>query len=197
MAKLWRRTGTWSHSTGCVALRARSSFGGPSTSFGIALTWQRVQISTSTLRFVNFPPLISGLLTHCHKVHVQGYMFARAGPACRISFSTERSPTQVVWSQCTRLTAGTLVVLSPRQDNFKTQCYVAVVAARYLVGGLEPNPDDGEDESTAPRIEIFWSNCQDAILNPAAELVMLEAKGGYFETVRHAMVGLQHAALFE
>lgn len=128
---------------------------------------------------------------------MQGYMFARAGPACRISFSTERSPTQVVWSQCTRLTTGTLVALSPSRDNFKTQCYVAVVAARYLIGGLEPNPDDGENENTPPRIEIFWSNCQDAILDPSAELVMLEAKGGYFETVRHAMVGLQHAALFE
>ncbi|RTE74678.1 hypothetical protein BHE90_010861 [Fusarium euwallaceae] len=131
------------------------------------------------------------------QVHVQGYMFARAGPACRISFSTERSPTQVVWSQCTRLTSGTLVALSPSNDNFKTQCYVAVVAARYLIGGLEPNPDDGEDENTPPRIEIFWSNYQDAILDPSVELVMLEAKGGYFETVRHAMVGLQHAALFE
>ncbi|KAI8722630.1 hypothetical protein NCS52_00407300 [Fusarium sp. LHS14.1] len=131
------------------------------------------------------------------QVHVQGYLFSRAGPACRISFSTERSPTQVVWSQCTRLTSSTLVVLSPSRDNFKTECYVAIVAARYLTGGLEPNPDDGENENTPPRIELFWSNCQDAILDPSVELVMLEVKGGYFETVRHTMVGLQHAALFE
>ncbi|KAJ4204604.1 hypothetical protein NW759_014825 [Fusarium solani] len=148
--------------------------------------------------FRNRPQVAEGSDFYIYtQVHVQGYMFARAGPACRISFSTERSPTQVVWSQCTRLTTGTLVALSPSRDNFKTQCYVAVVAARYLIGGLEPNPDDGENENTPPRIEIFWSNCQDAILDPSAELVMLEAKGGYFETVRHAMVGLQHAALFE
>ncbi|KAM5347207.1 hypothetical protein ACJ41O_010212 [Fusarium nematophilum] len=131
------------------------------------------------------------------QVHVQGYLFASAGAACRISLSTERSPTKVNWAQSARLTSGTLVALSPRSDSFTEQCYLAVVAARYLLGGLEPNPDDGEGENTPPRIEIFWSNCKDAILDPSVELVMIEAKGGYFETVRHAMVGLQHAALFE
>ncbi|KAJ4253286.1 hypothetical protein NW762_010441 [Fusarium torreyae] len=131
------------------------------------------------------------------QVHVQGYLFAKSGPACRISFSTERSPTRVAWHQSTRLTAGTLVALSPRSDGFTNQCFVAVVAARYLLGGLEPNPEDGEDENTPPRIEIFWSNCDTAIFDPSIEMVMLEAKGGYYETVRHAMVGLQHAANFE
>ncbi|KAF4999787.1 hypothetical protein FDECE_11397 [Fusarium decemcellulare] len=146
------------------------------------------------LAFSPFRLIVSDL---CHKVHVQGYMFSAAGPACRISFSTERSHTKVVWSKSARLTAGTLVALSPTTDNFRQQCFVAVVAARYLLGGLEPNRDAGEDENTPPRIEIFWSNCQDAILDPSAELVMIEAKGGYFETVRHSMVGLQHAALFQ
>ncbi|KAF4962007.1 hypothetical protein FSARC_9884 [Fusarium sarcochroum] len=131
------------------------------------------------------------------QVHVQGYLFAKSGPACRISFSTERSPTRVAWNQSTRLTAGTLVALSPRSDGFAKECFVAVVAARYLLGGLEPNPEDGEDENTPPRIEIFWSNCDTAVFDPSIEMIMLEAKGGYFETVRHAMVGLQHAANFE
>jgi helicase required for RNAi-mediated heterochromatin assembly 1 len=103
----------------------------------------------------------------------------------------------VVWRQSPRLTAGTLVVLSPRSDNFNEQCFVAVVAARYRLGGLEPNFEDGEDTNTPPRIEIFWSNVETAVFDPSVELVMLEAKGGYFETVRHAMVGLQHAAKFE
>ncbi|KIL86067.1 hypothetical protein FAVG1_10461 [Fusarium avenaceum] len=131
------------------------------------------------------------------QVHVQGYLFTKSGPACRISFSTERSDTKVAWKQSTRLTAGTLVALSPSSDNFDKQCFVAVVAARYLLGGLEPNPEDFEDENTPPRIEIFWSNCDTAVFDPTVEMVMLEAKGGYFETVRHAMVGLQHAAKFE
>ncbi|CAM1501532.1 Fc.00g035160.m01.CDS01 [Cosmosporella sp. VM-42] len=131
------------------------------------------------------------------QVHVKGYVFARSGAACRISFSTERSSTKVTWAPGGRLTAGTLVALSPRSDNFKKQCYVAVVAARYVLGGLEPDPRAGEDENTPPRIEIFWADAENAKIDPTVELVMLEAKGGYFETVRHAMVGLQHAAFIE
>ncbi|KAH7126185.1 P-loop containing nucleoside triphosphate hydrolase protein, partial [Dactylonectria macrodidyma] len=130
-------------------------------------------------------------------VHIQGYMFARSGAACRISFSTEKSPSKVIWSQSRRLVAGTLVALSPRSDAFKTQCFVAVVAARYLNGGLEPDPQAGEDENTPPRIEIFWENCENAILDPSVELMMVEANGGYYEPIRHALVGLQHAALYE
>lgn len=103
----------------------------------------------------------------------------------------------MIWGQSTRLTAGTLVALSPSSDNFKTQCFVAVVAARYLKGGLEPDPDQGEDVNTPPRIEIFWARQQGALLDPSMDLVMLETKGGYFEQVRHAMVGLQQAALNE
>nr|RBQ91040.1 hypothetical protein FVER53263_13112 [Fusarium verticillioides] len=131
------------------------------------------------------------------QVHVQGYLFARSGAACRIAFSTERSPTKVEWKQTNRLTAGTLIALSPKDDNFNTECYVAVVAARYIVGGLEPDLANGEGKDTPPRIEIFWSDCNNAVFDPSVEMVMLEAKGGYFETVRHAMVGLQHAAKFE
>ncbi|KAH7136689.1 P-loop containing nucleoside triphosphate hydrolase protein [Dactylonectria estremocensis] len=124
-------------------------------------------------------------------------MFARSGPACRISFSTERSTSKVIWSQSKRLVAGTLVALSPRSDAFKTKCFVAIVAARYLNGGLEPDPQAGEGENTPPRIEIFWGNHEDAILDPSIELMMIEATGGYYEPIRHALVGLQHAALYE
>ncbi|KAF4451945.1 hypothetical protein F53441_5140 [Fusarium austroafricanum] len=148
--------------------------------------------------FRNDPAMMEGDDFYIYtQVHVQGYLFAKSGPACRISFSTERSSTRVAWSQSGRLTAGTLVVLSPRSDNFNKECFVAVVAARYLLGGLLPNPEDNEDENTPPRIEIIWSNCDTAVFDPEVEMVMLEAKGGYFETVRHTMVGLQHAAKAE
>ncbi|KAF4949111.1 hypothetical protein FGADI_9115 [Fusarium gaditjirri] len=151
-------------------------------------------------RFRNKPRMMEGERDDFYiytQVHVQGYLFARSGPACRIAFSTERSSTKVEWRQSNRLTAGTLVALSPRDDNFNTQCYVAVVAARYIVGGLEPDPENNEDVNTPPRIEIFWSDYNTAVFDPSVEMVMLEAKGGYFETVRHAMVGLQHAAMFD
>ncbi|KAF7560451.1 hypothetical protein G7046_g3695 [Stylonectria norvegica] len=128
------------------------------------------------------------------KVHVKGYLMARAGAACRISFSTERTRSKVNWRQSKRLTAGTLVALSG--DNFQTQCFVAVVGARYIIGGLEPDFRIREDPATLPRIEIFWANYNDATLDPTTELVMLEASVGYYEQVRHAMLGLQHAAFY-
>jgi helicase required for RNAi-mediated heterochromatin assembly 1 len=87
--------------------------------------------------------------------------------------------------------------LSPTSDNFKTTCFVAVVAARCLKGGLEPDSENGEDANTPPRIEIFWASHKDAFLDPSIDLIMVEAKGGYYEQVRHAMVGLQQAALHE
>lgn len=43
-----------------------------------------------------------------------------------------------------------------------------------------------------PRIEIFWLNYDFAVFDPTVEMVMLEAQGGYFETVRHAIVGYSH-----
>lgn len=92
-----------------------------------------------------------------------------------------------------RLTSGTLVALSPAKDKFSTVCLVAVVAARPLAGGLLP--DEGED--APPRVDIYWADHDSAPLDPAQEMVMIEAKTGFFETVRHSMRGLQHAALCE
>jgi helicase required for RNAi-mediated heterochromatin assembly 1 len=41
-----------------------------------------------------------------------------------------------------------------------------------------------------PQIDIFWSNCDFAVFDPIVQMVILKAKGGYFEIVRHAMVGV-------
>lgn len=97
------------------------------------------------------------------------------------------------WFQSGRLTPGTLIALSPQSDAFKTQCMLATVAARPVIGGLVPDTEVGEDELTPPRIDVFWTST--AIIDPTAEMVMVEASGGYFETVRFPMLGLQHAAL--
>ncbi|KAI1071517.1 hypothetical protein LB507_004894 [Fusarium sp. FIESC RH6] len=131
------------------------------------------------------------------QVHVQGYLLARTGPACQVSFSTECSESKIVWHQSSRLATGKLVALSPSSDNFKTQCFVAIVADRSILGGLEPDFEAGESENTAPRIQIFWASPDAAVIDPSVEMVMLETKSGFFESVRHAMVGLQHAAEFE
>jgi helicase required for RNAi-mediated heterochromatin assembly 1 len=70
-----------------------------------------------------------------------------------------------------------------------TICKVAVVAARRVIGGLMP--DEDEDENTPPRIEIFWADAHDAVIDPFERMVMVESKGGYFEGVRHTLRGLQ------
>jgi helicase required for RNAi-mediated heterochromatin assembly 1 len=135
------------------------------------------------------------------KARVRGYTFSKQGAACKIAFSTEMSQFRPDWFDPdeARLKVGGLVALSPASDKFKNQCLVAVVAARPLYGGLVPDQLKGEGECTPPRIDIFWSRSDvDSDLSwwdPSEEMVMIEAKATYFEPVRHAMLGLQHAAL--
>ncbi|KAI0476575.1 P-loop containing nucleoside triphosphate hydrolase protein [Xylariaceae sp. FL0804] len=119
------------------------------------------------------------------RVFVRGYLMTRLGPMCRVHFSTERAGKKIHWKQTKRLVTGTLVVLSTAQDAFKTICLPAVIADRPLRDGLDQNP---------PTIQFFWAKTEEAILDPTLELVMLEARSGYFESLRHSMVGLQHAA---
>ncbi|KAI0909254.1 P-loop containing nucleoside triphosphate hydrolase protein [Ustulina deusta] len=119
------------------------------------------------------------------KVFVQGYLMTRMGPMCRIQFSTERAQKKIRWTQTRRLNTGSLVAISTAKDSFKTICMPAVIADRPFQDGLDQIP---------PTIQIFWANTDDAILDPTAELVMLESRFGYFEAVRHCMVGLQHVA---
>lgn len=109
----------------------------------------------------------------------------RIGPICRISFSTSRAGRKIKWQQSKRLTPGTLVALSPVSDGFQTICKVAVVAQRPMLGGLDQNP---------PEIDLFWADLDDAVVDSDEELVMIESRNGYFEAIRHALIGLQHAA---
>ncbi|KAI1432495.1 P-loop containing nucleoside triphosphate hydrolase protein [Xylaria sp. CBS 124048] len=119
------------------------------------------------------------------KVFLQGYLMTRLGPMCRIQFSTERSGKKIRWTQTRRLTTGSLVALSTASDGFETICIPAVIADHPIRDGLDQIP---------PTIQIFWADTDDAILDPSLELVMLESRVGYFEAVRHCMMGLQHVA---
>lgn len=84
--------------------------------------------------------------------------------------------------------------MSPHDDGFKTKCIIATVAGRQVIGGLEPDLISGESPDTRPRIDVFWSASNEALLDPEVEMVMIETKSGYFESLRHTMVGLQQAA---
>ncbi|KAI2615306.1 P-loop containing nucleoside triphosphate hydrolase protein [Hypoxylon sp. NC1633] len=119
------------------------------------------------------------------KVFVKGYFMTRLGPMCQVQFSTERSGKKIRWTQTRRLTVGTLVALSTASDRFKTICMPAIISDHRIRDGLDRNP---------PTIHFQWANPDDAIMDPSEELVMIETRLGYFEAVRHTMVGLQHVA---
>lgn len=80
---------------------------------------------------------------------------------------------------------GTLVAISPKSDNFRTICLVATVAQRPYREGLDKNP---------PEIDIVWADVNQSIIDPDMDLVMVEARVGYYEAVRHTLVGLQMAS---
>ena len=115
------------------------------------------------------------------KVHVCGFTFSQLGVAARIQFSTNRAGRHILWQASKRLVSGTLVALSPADDNFESKCIVALVAARALVG-LELSP---------PQIDIFFCRPEDIQIDPQQEWIMIEAKQGYFEAYRHTLKALQ------
>ncbi|ROV98679.1 hypothetical protein VMCG_06750 [Cytospora schulzeri] len=116
------------------------------------------------------------------KVHIKGYLMARLGPICRITFSTRRAGRRIKWKQSKRLLPGRIIALST--DNFKKDCRVAVVAQRPFEDGLDQLP---------PSIDIFWADTEQAVVDPDQELVMVESRNGFYEAVRHALTGLQQA----
>ncbi len=74
-----------------------------------------------------------------------------------------------------------MVALTPVKDMFKTQCKVAVVAARPLAG-LEQNPAE---------VDLFFAAPEEIELDPQQEWVMIESRIGYFEAYRHTLMALQ------
>lgn len=128
---------------------------------------------------------------------MKGVVLTAHGAAHRVSFSTDRcNDTPVDWANSGRLCQGSLVVLAPMEDAFKSKCLVATVAYRFLFGGLWPDPDTEPPESddTPPRIDLYFSSWNKKLLDPNIKYYMLESKNGYFESFRHTMRALQTAA---
>jgi helicase required for RNAi-mediated heterochromatin assembly 1 len=110
------------------------------------------------------------------------------GPLARVSFSTERSQFRIQWQLSKRLQPGKIVALSPKSDNFRTICKIATVAQRPYHDGLDQDP---------PLVDLQWARPEDAVFDPSLEMIMVESLHGYFESARHALIGLQHAARTE
>lgn len=115
------------------------------------------------------------------QVYIIGVTCSPKGLGFRIQFSTHRAGKNIAWEYSKRLITGSLVALSPADDVFRTQCVVAVVASRTLES-VKMKP---------PQIDIFFAKPEDVEFDPQKEWLMVEAKDGYFESVRHTMTTLQ------
>jgi helicase required for RNAi-mediated heterochromatin assembly 1 len=115
-------------------------------------------------------------------VFIKGLTFSPTrGIAAKVTFSLRRVGKRVCWKQSKRLIPGSLVVLTPIEDQFRSKCVVAVVAARPLEG-LQQSP---------PEIDLFLAKPSDTWIDPCQEWLMLEERSAYYEATRHTMVGLQ------
>jgi helicase required for RNAi-mediated heterochromatin assembly 1 len=115
------------------------------------------------------------------QVYIRGFTFARAGVAARITFSTVRAGCKINWQSSSRLISGSILALTPAKDKFRTKCIIAIVAARPKAG-VECNP---------PEIDIYFSRAEDAEIDPQVEWLMIEAKKGFYESMRYTMQALQ------
>ncbi|TGO36001.1 hypothetical protein BHYA_0138g00140 [Botrytis hyacinthi] len=118
-------------------------------------------------------------------VHLVGLQLSHLGPAFRIEFSSDKAGKRIRWEQSSRLTQGSLVCLSPTSDKFRSICKVGTVAARPIEGGLDCDP---------PRVDIFFGDDKDIILNPTESYIMIQSRVGFFEAYRHVLVALQKLA---
>jgi len=116
------------------------------------------------------------------QVRVVGLTFTFKGIASRIRFSTARSGRKVQWSSSKRLTSGTLVALTPKDDHFNTKCILAVVAARPL---------QNLETDEAPEVDILFGDLDDLEIDSQNSYIMIEATQGYYEAYRHTLRALQ------
>lgn len=119
------------------------------------------------------------------QVRVKGFFMAKIAPFSRVEFST---PYNVQWKTTKRLMDGAVVALSTKKDNFRTICKIATVAQRPYAVGRD------FDSTVAVAVDLIWANPEDAVIDPALEMVMIESRNGYYEASRHTMLGLQHVA---
>ena len=108
------------------------------------------------------------------KVRFTTVTFSTRGLGIRIVISLSKVGKKIRWNQSKRLIAGSLVVLTPTKDMFKTKCIVATVAARPL--------DLIEEEP--PKLDLFLACPEDLDLDPSIEYTMIENRTSFFEAVR-------------
>jgi helicase required for RNAi-mediated heterochromatin assembly 1 len=124
-------------------------------------------------------------LTELSQVYIRGITCSTQGIALRVTFSTFRAQKKILWEQSKRLISGSLVVLTPASDMFKSKAIVATVAARQLAT-LHEDP---------PEIDLFIARAEDLEIDPAMKFVMVEERSAYFEAHKHTLLALQKMAV--
>ncbi len=76
------------------------------------------------------------------------------------------------------------MAVSTVKDAFRTVCKIATVASQ---------PRQSTSDRPVLEVELFWATSDQAIFDPTEELVLLESRTGYFESIRYSLVGLQIA----
>ncbi|KAH7112883.1 P-loop containing nucleoside triphosphate hydrolase protein [Dendryphion nanum] len=114
-------------------------------------------------------------------VYITSLIFSPRGLATRVAFSLGRVKKHIRWSQSKRLITGSLVALSPAEDNFKKQIILATVAAR-TASALNQNP---------PEIDLFFARSEELEIDPMKKYIMVENRSSFFEASRHTMLAIQ------
>ncbi|KAK5164997.1 hypothetical protein LTR04_001607 [Oleoguttula sp. CCFEE 6159] len=124
-----------------------------------------------------------GTISVYERVYMTAVIFSTRGIALRVIFSLARAGKRIHWEQSKRLLQGSLVVLTPANDRFKTKAktVVAVVAARPLAG-VQQNP---------PEIDLFVGRTEEIHIDPQQEWIMIEERSSYFEADRYTLQALQ------
>ena len=117
-------------------------------------------------------------------VYLTGLTVARDGFAVRAEFSTSRVEKKINWPQSKRLKSGTLVALTPAEDNFRTKCVVAVVASRPLSSVVV-------ERHEKPAIHLYFGDPSQIEIDPQVQWLMVEGSNGYWEAARHVLKALQ------
>ncbi|KAF4542629.1 Dead box helicase [Lasiodiplodia theobromae] len=114
-------------------------------------------------------------------VHIVGFTFCHRGLAARLQFSLARTGKRIHWEQSKRLLTGSLIALTPEDDNFRSQCTMAIVAARPLANLVQDPPE----------IDIFFPRPEEIQIDPGQSWIMVEERSSYFEGNRHTLRALQ------
>jgi helicase required for RNAi-mediated heterochromatin assembly 1 len=109
-------------------------------------------------------------------VRITGVTVTHMGPAIEVSFSTRRAGKRINWATSSRLTPGSVVMLSC--DRFVT-CIPAIVASR------------DEDKLAVNRTDLWFPHPELLEIDPRKVFVMAEERSTFYEAQRSVMLSLQ------